>query len=45
MEIQQLARPADLQEMGRRGARIVEERYSWDRIGHEYLNLYARILG
>jgi len=37
--------PADLEEMGRRGARIVEERYSWDRIGHEYLNLYARLLG
>ncbi len=37
--------PADLEEMGRRGARIIEEHYSWDRIGHEYLNLYARILG
>jgi len=37
--------PADLEEMGRRGLRIIEERYTWDRIGHEYLNLYARILG
>ncbi|MCH8913846.1 MAG: glycosyltransferase family 4 protein [Planctomycetes bacterium] len=37
--------PGDLEEMGRRGARIIEERYTWDRIGHEYLNLYARILG
>ena len=37
--------PGDLEEMGRRGARIIEERYAWDRIGHEYLNLYARILG
>jgi poly(glycerol-phosphate) alpha-glucosyltransferase len=37
--------PADLEEMGRRGTRIIEERYSWDRIGHEYLHLYARILG
>ncbi len=37
--------PGDLEDMGRRGARIIEERYAWDRIGHEYLNLYARILG
>ncbi len=37
--------PADLEEMGRRGLSIIVERYSWDRIGHEYLNLYARILG
>ena len=37
--------PEDLQQMGRHGANIIKERYSWDRLGHEYLNLYARSLG
>lgn len=36
--------PTELQEMGRRAAQVVQERYDWDRLGHEYLNLYARLL-
>ena len=36
---------ADLQEMGERGSGLVKDLYSWDRLGHEYLNLYARVLG
>lgn len=37
--------PAALRQMGRNGMAIIKDRYSWDRLGHEYVNLYARVLG
>lgn len=37
--------PAELGKMGRNGLAIIQDRYSWDRVGHEYLNLYARAIG
>ena len=36
---------ADLQEMGARGSGLISDLYCWDRLGHEYLNLYARVMG
>lgn len=33
---------ADLERMGKLGQEIVRDRYSWDRLGPEYLNLYAK---
>lgn len=38
-------KPEELRKMGRNGLAIIEDRYSWDRIGYEYLNLYARVMG
>ena len=35
--------PAELQARGRRAVELVRQRYDWDRLGHEYLNLYARM--
>ncbi len=35
---------SDLQKMGQRGMGVIKERYIWDRLGHEYLNLYAKVL-
>lgn len=36
---------ADLQEMGERGRGLISDLYCWDRLGHEYLDLYARVMG
>ena len=33
----------DLQARGRRAADLVRQRHDWDRLGHEYQNLYARL--
>lgn len=35
---------SELEKMGRRGAGIIKDRYTWERLGHEYLNLYARVM-
>ena len=36
---------SELAKIGQRGLDIVNSRYSWELLGPEYLNLYARVLG
>jgi len=37
--------PEERQTMGQRGRRLVEQNYSWDKIGNEMLSVYEWILG
>lgn len=37
--------PAELSEMGKRGIRLVKEKYSWDQIGRSALEAYQWMLG
>ena len=38
-------RDVDIQEMGARGRRLVEERFTWARIAGEMVQVYAWVLG
>ncbi len=37
--------PADLRRMGERGRRLVEEKYTWDRIAEQMIEVYEWLLG